>query len=225
MMADETKPVNENDLKELKDRMNLIVSADPAQYHNDFSLRRYLRAFKTVDQAFQAIIKTNKWRIEYGVAELQNDKELITKYANKARVLRHRDIVGRPIVYIPAKNHSSNDRNIDELTKFIVYCLEDASKKCFEEVIDNLCIVFDLNSFTLSCMDYQVLKNLIWLLSRHYPERLGVCLIINAPAFFSGCWAVIKGWLDENTAGKVTFVNSEMDLCQYLIPDILPTDM
>ncbi|XP_028158038.1 uncharacterized protein LOC135073189 [Ostrinia nubilalis] len=224
-MAEEPKPVNESDLKELKDRMNLIVSADPAQYHNDYSLRRYLRAFKTVDQAFQAIIKTNKWRGEYGVADLQNDKELIEKYSDKARVLRHRDIVGRPIVYIPAKNHSSSDRNIDELTKFIVYCLEDASKRCFEEVVDNLCIVFDLNNFTLSCMDYQVLKNLIWLLSRHYPERLGVCLIINAPTFFSGCWAVIKGWLDENTAGKVTFVSSEMDLCRYLIPDILPTDM
>lgn len=52
-MADEPKPVNESDLKELKDRMNLIVSADPAQYHNDFSLKRYLRAFKTVDQSFQ----------------------------------------------------------------------------------------------------------------------------------------------------------------------------
>ncbi|CAB3228438.1 unnamed protein product [Arctia plantaginis] len=172
-----------------------------------------------------AIIKTNKWRVEYGVADLGDNKELIEKYSNKARVLRHRDMIGRPIVYIPAKNHSSSDRNIDELTRFIVYCLEDASKKCFEEVIDNLCIVFDLSNFTLSCMDYQVLKNLIWLLSRHYPERLGVCLIINAPAFFSGCWAVIKGWLDENTSKKVTFVSSEMDLCQYLIPDILPTDM
>ncbi|KAG6448784.1 hypothetical protein O3G_MSEX005669 [Manduca sexta] len=224
-MAEELKPVNEDDFKQLKERMSLIASADPAQYHNDFSLKRYLRAFKTVDAAFQAVIKTNKWRSEYKVADLQNDSELIAKYSDKARVLRHRDLVGRPIVYIPAKNHSSSDRNIDELTKFIVYCLEDASKKCFEEVVDNLCIVFDLNNFTLSCMDYQVLKNLIWLLSRHYPERLGVCLIINAPTFFSGCWAVIKGWLDENTAGKVTFVNSEMDLCKYLIPDILPTDM
>lgn len=55
-MAEEPKPVNEGDLKELKDRMNLIVSADPAQYHNDFSLKRYLRAFKTVDQAFQVIL-------------------------------------------------------------------------------------------------------------------------------------------------------------------------
>ncbi|CAH2257293.1 CRAL-TRIO domain-containing protein C3H8.02 [Pararge aegeria] len=224
-MAEEPKSVNEEDLRQVKERMKLIVEADPAQYHNDYSLKRYLRAFKTVDSAFQAILKTNKWRVDYGVNELHDNKELIEKYKDKARVLRHRDIAGRPIVYIPAKNHSSSDRNIDELTKFIVYCLEDASKRCFEEVVDNLCIVFDLNNFTLSCMDYQVLKNLIWLLSRHYPERLGICLIINAPAFFSGCWAVIKGWLDENTARKVTFVNSEMELCQYLIPDILPTDI
>jgi hypothetical protein len=43
--------------------------------------------------------------------------------ANKARVLRHRDMVGRPVIYIPAKNHNVNDRDIDDLTKFIVYCL------------------------------------------------------------------------------------------------------
>lgn len=68
-------------------------------------------------------MKTNKWRVEYGVHNLHENKELIETYANKARVLRHRDIVGRPIVYIPAKNHSSSDRNIDDLTKFIVCCL------------------------------------------------------------------------------------------------------
>lgn len=71
----------------------------------------------------QGLLKTNKWRTEYGVADLQNDKELIEKYSNKARVLRHRDMIGRPIIYIPAKNHSSNDRDIDDLTKFIVCCL------------------------------------------------------------------------------------------------------
>lgn len=78
----------------------------------------------------------------------------------------------------------------------MMFFKEDACKKCFEEVVDNLCIVFDLKDFGMSCMDYQMIKNLIWLLSRHYPERLGVCLIINAPALFSGCWAVIKGWYD-----------------------------
>ncbi|KAK9680756.1 CRAL/TRIO domain [Popillia japonica] len=199
-------PVNEADLKDLKGRMKLISEADPSQYHNEFSLKRYLRAFKTPDDAFKAILKTNKWRKEYGVDELGPEVGIIKKNleAKKARVLKHRDLHGRP---------------------FIVYCLEDASKRCFEEVIDNLCIVFDLRDFGLNCMDYQVLKNLIWLLSKHYPERLGVCLIINAPTLFAGCWSIIKGWLDENTASKVLFVNSEEDLCTHLIPDILPDDV
>lgn len=49
----EPPPVNPEDLKALKDRMRLIVEADPAQFHNEFSLKRFLRAFKTVDGAFQ----------------------------------------------------------------------------------------------------------------------------------------------------------------------------
>ncbi|XP_060531366.1 uncharacterized protein LOC132705001 [Cylas formicarius] len=218
---------NENEFQDLKSRMKLIFEADPLQYHNDFSLRRYLKAFKTVDNAFQAVLKTNKWRKEYGVANLNEETPEIKKNleANKARILKHRDMQGRPVIYIPGKYHNVNTRDLDELTKFIVYCLEEACKKCFEEVVDNLCIVFDLKDFGLNSMDYQLTKNLIWLLSRHYPERLGVCLIINAPTIFSGCWAIIRGWLDENTASKVTFVNSEMDLCEYLIPDILPTDI
>lgn len=48
--------VKEEDLKDLKERMKFIVDADPSQFHDDFSLRRYLRAFKTVDAAFQVII-------------------------------------------------------------------------------------------------------------------------------------------------------------------------
>lgn len=52
------KEVNEADLQELKSRMKLIADADPSQYHNDFSLKRYLRAFKSVDDAF----KVNKRR-------------------------------------------------------------------------------------------------------------------------------------------------------------------
>lgn len=54
------KPVNEADLKELKSRMKLIADADPSQYHNDFSLKRYLRAFKNVDDAFKVRLYLSK---------------------------------------------------------------------------------------------------------------------------------------------------------------------
>lgn len=44
-------------------------------------------------------------------------------------------------------------------------------------------------------MDYGFVKQLIWLLSRRYPERLGKCLIVNSPFIFTGCWALIRLWL------------------------------
>lgn len=67
-------------------------------------------------------MKTNKWREEYGVKRLADDPA-IAQHSNKARVLRHRDCIGRPVVYIPAKNHVVAERNLDDLTKFIVHCL------------------------------------------------------------------------------------------------------
>ena len=218
-------------------------------YCAKFYSSSFISSFHAHLFSLQAILKTNKWKKDYNVAGLTEAHQSIKKNLalNKARVLKHRDMQGRPVVVIPARNHDASTREIEELTQFIVYCLvscqnffaqttcglrllvsnlqEEASKKCFEDVVDNLCIVFDLKNFSLSCMDYPLIKNLIWLLSRHYPERLGVCLICNYPTVFSGCWAVIRGWLDENTSSKVVFVSSEEQLCQYLIPDILPADL
>lgn len=55
-MVMESAAVNTADLIALKERMKLIASVDPKQYHNEFSLRRYLLAFKTVDAAFQVAL-------------------------------------------------------------------------------------------------------------------------------------------------------------------------
>jgi hypothetical protein len=48
--------VSEKDFADLKNRLKLIFDADPDQYHNDHSLRRYLKAFKSVDAAFQVAV-------------------------------------------------------------------------------------------------------------------------------------------------------------------------
>lgn len=216
----------EEDFKDLKSRLEYIFKADPDQEHNDHSIRRFLRAFKTVDGAFTALLKHNKWRREYGVDSISPDEAEIKKEIDSKKIVicPHRDIEGRPVIYVAVRKHDVNNRDLDQFTRYIVYQLENACKRCYEDVIDNLCIVFDLKDFGLSCMDYQFVKNLIWLLSRHYPERLGVCLIWNAPSIFSGCWNIIKQSLDEVTANKVIFVNDEMELCKYLHPDILPSD-
>lgn len=49
--------VSAADLEDLKARMKLISEADPTQYHNEFSLRRYLKAFKNPDDAFKVCLR------------------------------------------------------------------------------------------------------------------------------------------------------------------------
>jgi hypothetical protein len=225
-MADnDLRVVDENQFKELQSRCKMIFEADPTQYQTDASLRRFLRAFLTADDSFKMLLKSNKWRREFGVENLtEEDKDIKEEIATgKACLLRHRDFSGRPILYISAKRHNAYERDIDRVTKFIVYMLEQACKKCDEDIIDNLCIVFDLKEFSTANMDYQFVKNLIWLLSHHYPERLGTCLIINAPMIFYGCWTVIKPWLSNATSNKVTFADDKK-ICEYLHPDMLPAD-
>ncbi|XP_002731522.1 uncharacterized protein LOC100368314 [Saccoglossus kowalevskii] len=219
--------INEEDFKELKSRLQLIFDADPDQFHSDSSLKRFLRAFITVDSAFTSVLKCNKWRREFGVESLTSDNEEIqTQLATGVgKILPHRDIEGRPIVLITGKLHNAYERDVDVLTRFTVYLLETASKKCNEDVIDNLCVIFDLRDFGMANMDYQFVKNLIWLLTKYYPERLGVCLIINAPVMFWGCWQVIRPWLHDFTASKVVFINGAEHLSQFLCPDILPKDV
>lgn len=213
----------EDAFKELKSRCQILFDAEPAQYMTDASLKRFLRAFQSADEAFKMVIKCNKWRREFNVSSLSEEEEDIKQEIStgKALLLRHRDYLGRPILYISARKHNVYERDIDKLTKFIVYLLEKACAKCDEDIIDNLCIIFDLNDFSTSNMDYQFVKNLIWLLSRHYPERLGICLIINAPVLFYGCWTVIKPWMSTITTSKVVFAD-EKKLCEFIHPDMLP---
>ncbi|XP_012942771.1 CRAL-TRIO domain-containing protein C3H8.02 [Aplysia californica] len=221
---EEKSKVFEENFIELKSRCNVLFSADPSQTHTESSMRRFLRAFGTIDNAFNHIVKYNKWRREYGVDRLSSeDPDILEEMAvGKVHLLRTRDLKGRPIIHIAARKHIANERDLDKLTKYTIYMLELTCQRIDESVIDNMCIVFDLKNFCMANMDYQFVKKLIWLLGRYYPERLGICLIVNAPVMFSGCWTIIRPWLNEVTASKVTFVNGEEQLCEYLNPDGLP---
>ena len=39
--------------------------------------------------------------------------------------------------------------------------------------------------------------------SDYYPEIMGNLYICNAPFFFTGVWAIVKGFLDERTRAKI----------------------
>jgi hypothetical protein len=74
-------------------------------------------------------------------------------------------------------------------------------------------------------------------MSRHYPERLGYALLLNAPWIFNATWIAMKGFLDAATVAKITFVkvvfycqcyNFEFKVCKVIcilsIPSLTKKD-
>ncbi|XP_064095033.1 uncharacterized protein LOC135207291 isoform X2 [Macrobrachium nipponense] len=189
-------------------------------------LRRYLVAHHTVDAAYERMVATDAWRKEANVAEITSEtpgvKSSIALRVSK--LLEERDNRRRPIVYVAVRNHSFRNRDVDAMTEYIIYMLEESCRKCLDDGPDNICILFDMKGFSLTCMDYPLVRVLFNIMTDHYPERLGVSLILNAPYIFSACWAIIRSWMDENTASKIKFIKGDEQLSSYVDPCVIPED-
>jgi CRAL/TRIO-like protein len=68
-------------------------------------------------------------------------------------------------------------------------------------------------SSTTHAQDYGFIKFLVETFEAHYPERLGLCLVVSSPWIFWGCWKIIQPWLPAKTKAKVVFVNRDKACC------------
>ncbi|XP_069186564.1 uncharacterized protein [Procambarus clarkii] len=212
---------------QLKEKLSSSAISIEHMKIDERTLKRYLKAFHTVDAAYERILATNAWRQDFDVANITRNTPGVKKTFDTkiCEILNQRDRQERPLIYVAVRNHSIQKRNVDDMTLFIVYMLETAADKCQEDGPDNVCLLFDMKNFSLMCMDYAVLKTLYTIMTDHYPERLGVCLVLNAPFIFSACWVIIRSWLDDNTAGKIKFIKSDDELSLYIDPTFLPADL
>ena len=174
----------------------------------DLTLLRFYRGRKkNFDKAINGIIKHLEWRKENEVDHPGISPESIQKEVSANKIITSgKDKKGSSLVTVIAKNHDKDNRDINEIKRFIIYNIETAVKTTNPDT-EQLVIVFDLEQFGYYCMDYEVVKMLINILEFNYPETLDCALIVNAPFVFSACWMVIKPWLDPITAAKCTFIN------------------
>jgi len=189
----------------------------------DTAILRFLRGRQgDKEKAVRAMLRHLKWRSDFKVDSI--DPSTIQSEIDKRKIFCESfDICGRPVVTILARNHDKQDRDFETMQKFIIYQLELALKMTRPEEEKTL-ILFDLNGFSMQCMDYDVVKFLVQTLTFNYPETLSVALIVNAPFIFSACWLVIKPWLDPITAAKCTFIKRE-ELTKYIQEHFIPPDV
>lgn len=76
--------------------------------------------------------------------------------------------------------------------------------------IEKQVIVFDLEnlSYKLDTTALSTFKRTLTIDESCYPERLSYMLMINTPFFFTAIWAMIRPWINQETASKIRMYTS-----------------
>ena len=85
--------------------------------------------------------------------------------------------------------------------------------------------ILDMNNFGITSLNkqvYQLINSATGLGSANYPDNMGKTFIVNAPLLFTGCWKIIKAFLDEKTVEKVALHRHGTDeLLEMIDEDVL----
>ena len=74
----------------------------------------------------------------------------------------------------------------------MVECFESAVS-LMDDGVDAWIWMIDFEGFGLRDMGLKLAKAFIHMTERHYPERLGGFVLLDAPGLFKGLWDIIKG--------------------------------
>ncbi|KAF8779837.1 hypothetical protein HU200_002102 [Digitaria exilis] len=217
------------------------LSRKSALYCSDASIARYLIARNwDVKKATKMLKKTLKWRSEYKPDEIRWVSPFFFTYAalKEVIVIIHDDISdeaetgkiyrsdyfdksGRSILVM--RPGCQNTKNANGQVKYLVYCMENAILN-LPQGQDQMVWLIDFAGFNLGNLSIHVTKLTADVLQGHYPERLGVAILYNAPKFFEPFWKMASPLLEKKTRNKVKFVYSDRPESMKIIEDLFNMD-
>ncbi|KAI8367660.1 CRAL-TRIO domain-containing protein [Radiomyces spectabilis] len=213
---------------------NMVCTDNP-----DAVVLRFLRARKwDLDAAYNMLINTLRWRIvmrvddivALGETGMHDELERLKPGMGKSFVeqlhsgkafLGGPDKAGRGICFINVSLHHKEDQ-APEVIKLLTMFVMETSRIVVHQPIEAACIVFNMDGFTLSNMDFDFVKFLVTCFEAYYPETLGCCLIHKAPWVFSTVWNLITPLLDPVVASKIHFTKNVDELTKYVDMASLP---
>lgn len=210
-------------VQQLKDRLHDVDEQAALKSLSEMTFLRFLRGRKhSLDDAEKSLRAHLAWRVDNDV-ENSDSFKCEKEITSKKSFIFGKDKKQHPIVYVFARRHDKNDRDIEEIKRFIIQSINKALKETVPTE-EQIIIVFDLTNFGLSCMDYEAVKVLISILAYNYPDILSMVHIVNHPWMFNACWAIIRPWIDPVTASKVNFTNIS-DLTDFIESENIPVDL
>uniref|UniRef100_A0ACD5YZ00 Uncharacterized protein n=1 Tax=Avena sativa TaxID=4498 RepID=A0ACD5YZ00_AVESA len=198
------------------------LSGKSALYCSDGSIARYLIARNwDVKKATKMLMKTLKWRSEYKPDEIRWDDISDEAVTGKNYRCDYFDKSGRSILVM--RPSCQNTKNAKGQVRNLVYCMEHAILN-LPPGQDQMVWLIDFAGFGMSHLSLHVTKLTADVLQGHYPERLGLAILYNAPRFFESFWKIASPILEPKTRNKVKFVYSDNPETSKIMEDLFNMD-
>jgi len=177
----------------------------------DMCLCRYLRARNwDIKKSTEMIKNSLEWRRSYQ-PHLITAEDVKIELNNTGKMYRNGfDKHGRPIIYMKPGKDNTGVPEKEVKVKYLVYLMEKASRAADESKgIDKFVWLVDYKDFNqlTGIVLTKVAKEILDILQDHYPERLGLAFIINAPWTFHLMWKMLQPFLTDSTKSKVRMIS------------------
>ena len=190
----------------------------------DILLLRFLRARKwNVEAACSMFLQALKWRQSFKVHQLmlQGERSIPQAILESGKgIYWGVDKHERLVAYFRPGLHDWRAQSLTDTCRHIVYQTE-IGRRLFSPGAETLLVIFDLQGIRPWSLDVECLRFVISCFQDYYPESLGPCLITNAPWIFFSFYRMIKGWICEDVANKIRFLNNPSELKEYIDPEML----
>ncbi|KAK7321167.1 hypothetical protein VNO77_31519 [Canavalia gladiata] len=198
------------------------LSGKKSIYCSDASISRYLRARNwNVKKATKMLKQSLKWREEYKPEEIR--WEDIAHEAETGKIYRtnYADKHGRTVLVMrPARQNSKSTKG---QIKYLVYCMENVILNLPPDQ-EQMVWLIDFQGFNMSHISIKVTRETARVLQDHYPERLGLAILYNAPKFFEPFFTMVKPLLEPKTYNKVKFGYSDDQNTKKIMEELFDFD-
>lgn len=196
----------------------------PNAHEDDFvdepCARRYLRANEGNVQAAAAVLAaTLHWRLKERPKEVECPACRQDPHSHNMRVVGV-DRFERPVIYTDF-SQAIHRFHAEDAMQHLMRTLEDAcaiqasrlrrglaQPQRDAEPEANVWII-DFHGYGLWKDSNPRMAVMAGRMLTHYPERLGRCLLVDAPRFFAATWAAVSKVINATTAAKVAFARTD----------------
>ena len=237
-----TTPAERDACEQLRQSL-LLTSLEPGfdEYvrqwaiEDDWCLLRYIRAHKlNVAGAQAGLLATAQWRYTEKIDDIRVDEFKHIYIQGLMYVCTSTDPSGRAIIFnrkSPQPSVGWNPEVFRTELRSLVYTLERAAREMDDRLargeadpseLDLKWVwIVDMEHYTKgSATPWHVTKSLVDLMRLHYPERLHLAVIIDAPWILRSLLKLLQPLIPKVTRDKVLFVsNRQSDLTSRLLRD------